>query len=169
MSEKMKIETIPIEKLSPAIYNPRIDLKPGDPDYEKLKKSIEEFDMVEPIVVNKMNGSYRIVGGHQRFKILKARGDKEVEASVVELNETKEKALNIALNKISGDWDMPMLKDLLEELDQGQLEDIEITGFDEGEIENLLTQFNPISEDEVPRLDEKSKVKCPECGCEFTP
>ena len=161
----MKIETIEISKINPAVYNPRKNLKPGDADYDKLKKSIDEFGCVEPLIWNKRTGN--LVGGHQRLKILKERGDKEVEVSVVDLDDAKEKALNIALNKISGDWDLPSLKDLLEELDTGAF-DIEITGFDTDSIEEMMTQFNPVPEDTQPRLDEKKKVTCPECGCEFT-
>ncbi len=68
----MKIEAIKIEKINPAAYNPRIDLKPGNPQYEKLKKSINTFGYVEPLVWNSRTGN--LVGGHQRFKILKEIG-----------------------------------------------------------------------------------------------
>ena len=135
----MEIVTLDIDKINPAVYNPRKDLKPGDPEYDKLKKSILEFDMVEPLVWNEKTGN--LVGGHQRLKILKELGIKQVEVSVVNLSEVKEKALNLALNKISGEWDFPKLKDLLEEIDTGEF-DIEITGFDEMEIEDLMTQFH---------------------------
>ena len=135
----MKIQTIAISELNPAAYNPRKDLKPGDIEYEKLKKSIAEFDMVEPLVWNKRTGN--LVGGHQRLKILKEMDYSEVEVSVVDLSETKEKALNLALNKISGEWDFPRLKDILEELDTGAF-DMEITGFDPKEIEDIMTQFH---------------------------
>ena len=60
---------------------------------------------------------------------------------MVDLDKQKEKMLNIALNKISGDWDRPRLKDLLEELDSGEF-DVNLTGFDEKEIETLMTQFH---------------------------
>ena len=73
----MKIETIPIEKIKAAPYNPRKDLKPGDPEYEKLKKSLTEFDLVEPLVWNRRSGN--LIGGHQRLKILQERGDKQAE------------------------------------------------------------------------------------------
>jgi len=135
----MEIVTLDIDKINPAVYNPRKDLKPGDPEYDKLKKSILEFDMVEPLVWNKKTGN--LVGGHQRLKILQELGIKQVEVSVVNLSEVKEKALNLALNKIQGDWDYPRLKDLLEEIDTGDF-DIEITGFDDKEIEDLMTQFH---------------------------
>ena len=155
----MIIEAIPLERLNPAKYNPRKDLKPGDSEYEKLKKSILEFDMVEPLVWNKRTGN--LVGGHQRLKILKELGVKNVDVSVVDLSEVKEKALNLALNKIQGEWDYPMLKDLLEEIDTGDF-DIEITGFDDKEIEDLMTQFHLSEEgltddDEIP---EKVKTIC---------
>lgn len=132
----MEIKAIPVENINPAVYNPRKDLRPGDPEYEKLKRSIHEFGFVEPLVWNRRTGN--LVGGHQRFKILLEQGATEVECSVVDLDETQEKALNIALNKISGDWDMPKLKDLLEELDVGDF-DVELTGFDMDEIEQLMT------------------------------
>jgi len=155
----MIIQTVPIKKINPAVYNPRKDLKPGDPEYEKLKKSLAEFDLVEPLIWNKRTGN--LVGGHQRLKILQERGDTEVEVSVVDLPDKKEKALNLALNKISGEWDFPKLKDLLEELDTGDF-DIEITGFDDKEIEDLMTQFHVPEEgltddDEIP---EKVETIC---------
>lgn len=155
----MEIRKIPIEKIDPAYYNPRKDLKPGDPEYEKLKKSITEFDLVEPLVWNKKTG--RLVGGHQRLKVLKELGYTEIEVSVVDLPEDKEKALNIALNKIQGDWDYEKLKNLLEELDTGEF-DLELTGFDMEEIEDLMTQFNvpeEIVEDEAPEPPEEPITK----------
>jgi len=152
----MKIEVVPISAIKPSAYNPRKDLQPGDAEYEKLKKSITEFDMVEPLVWNKRSGN--LVGGHQRLKILKELDYSEVEVSVVDLPEAKEKALNLALNKISGEWDLPALKDLLEELDTGDF-DMEITGFDLKEIEDLMTQFHVPEEgltddDAVPEATE---------------
>ena len=114
----VKIETVKIDKINPARYNPRKDLQPGDIEYDRLKKSVLEFDMVEPLVWNEQTGN--LVGGHQRLKILKELGHTEVEVSVVNLAEAKEKALNIALNKIQGEWDMPKLKDLLEALDTSE-------------------------------------------------
>jgi ParB-like chromosome segregation protein Spo0J len=165
----MDIQKISIDKLNPAAYNPRKDLKPGDPEYEKLKKSIIEFDYIDPIVWNKRTGN--IIGGHQRFKILQELGKEEIEVSVVDLDETKEKALNLALNKTGGDWDLPALKDLLQELKVSDI-DIEITGFDEAELEKLNAKFDPIDiyeeENETPdREPQKEIYHCPKCGFEF--
>lgn len=133
----MKIESRKIDELIPAAYNPRKDLQPGDDEYEKIKRSIESFGYVDPIIVNERTGI--VVGGHQRLKVLKDLGYQEIDVSVVDLTEEQEKALNIALNKISGEWDMEILKDLLEELDTGNF-DLALTGFDMDELEDLMTQ-----------------------------
>lgn len=134
----MKIEKRKIDELIPAIYNPRKDLTIDDAEYKKIKRSIETFGYVDPIIVNERTGV--IIGGHQRLKVLKDLGYEEIEVSVVNLDEKQEKALNVALNKISGEWDFELLKDLLEELDDGSF-DVELTGFDMNEIENLMTQY----------------------------
>jgi DNA modification methylase len=135
----LQIQKLPLEKLNPAKYNPRKDLKPGDPEYEKLKKSMETFGYVEPIVWNKQSG--HVVSGHQRLKILQHQGETEIECVVVDLDETEEKALNVALNKISGEWDLPKLADLINELDNG-IFDISLTGFDVAEIEDLFSKVH---------------------------
>ena len=140
------IQVISIDRLNPAAYNPRIDLKPGDPDYEKLKKSIKEFGYVEPIIWNKRTGN--VVGGHQRLKILKEEGHKEVQVSVVDLEDTREKALNIALNKISGDWNEEKLNELFLELQNDLDLDISITGFETNEIDELLSNFDVLTAEE---------------------
>jgi len=113
--ETMQIEKLLIGKLKAAEYNPRKDLKPGDAEFEKLKRSIEEFGYVEPVIVNNRTG-YTIVGGHQRYKVLKHLGHTEVDCVVVDLDRQKEKALNIALNKISGGWDEDKLTALIADL-----------------------------------------------------
>lgn len=144
----MRIERVPIAKLRDAVYNPRKDLKPGDVEYERLKKSLVEFDYVDPIVWNERSGN--VVGGHQRLKIMREMGVTQIDVSVVDLDDTSEKALNLALNKTGGDWDLPKLKDLLEELDTGSF-DIEMTGFGEDDLANLMSQFR--ADDEVVEDD----------------
>ena len=94
----MEIQKIIINKLIPATYNPRKDLKPSDAEYQKIKKSILEFGFVSPLVVNK---DMTVIGGHQRLKVLQELGFESVECIIVDLDKTKEKALNVALNKIS--------------------------------------------------------------------
>lgn len=157
----MEIRRVKIGKLKPAVYNPRRDLRPGDAEYEKLKKSILEFGHVTPLVWNERTGN--VVGGHQALKILKAAGRKEVDVSVVDLSESKEKALNLALNRIQGGWDYPMLKDLFLEIDTGEF-DMAITGFDVDEMAEIIRPFEP--RDGEKELDENLGTKnvCPKCG-----
>ncbi|MDJ0304713.1 site-specific DNA-methyltransferase [Dehalobacter sp.] len=131
----MLIEKIQTDRLVPADYNPRKDLKPGDPEYEKLKRSLEEFGYVEPVIWNKTTS--HVVGGHQRLKVLLDMGVTEVDCVVVEMDAEKEKALNIALNKISGEWDKDKLALLIADL-QGADFDVSLTGFDPGEIDDLF-------------------------------
>ena len=112
----MKIEKIDINLLNSSEYNPRKDLKAEDIEYKKIKRSIEEFGYVDPLIVNK---DMTVIGGNQRLKILKEFGYKKIDCVVLDLDKTKEKVLNIALNKIEGKWDLPKLKDLLQEIDTG--------------------------------------------------
>ena len=131
----MLIEKMKTENLLPADYNPRKDLKPGDEEYEKLKRSIEQFGYVEPVIWNRTTG--RVVGGHQRLKVLIDMGINEVDCVVVEMDENKEKALNVALNKISGEWDKDKLALLISDL-QAEDFDVSLTGFDAAEIDDLF-------------------------------
>lgn len=131
----MLIETKKVTDLLPAEYNPRKELKPGDAEYEKLKRSIEQFGYVEPVIWNKTTS--RVVGGHQRLRVIMDMGITEVECVVVEMPEDKEKALNIALNKISGEWDKDKLALLISDL-QGTDFDVSLTGFEPAEIDDLF-------------------------------
>jgi len=131
----MNIEKKNTVDLLPADYNPRKDLKPGDAEYEKLKRSIEQFGYVEPVIWNKATG--RVVGGHQRLKVLMDMGITEVDCVVIEMSDEKEKALNIALNKISGDWDKDKLALLISDL-QGTDFDVSLTGFEPEELDDLF-------------------------------
>ncbi len=131
----MLIEKKNVAELLPAEYNPRKNLKPGDAEYEKLKRSITEFGYVEPVIWNQTTG--RVVGGHQRLKVLQDMGMTEIDCVIIEVSEEKEKALNIALNKISGDWDTDKLALLITDL-QGSDFDVSLTGFEPAEIDALF-------------------------------
>ena len=143
----MDIQTLPVDKLVPADYNPRKDLKPGDPEYEKLKRSLAEFGYVEPVIWNQTTG--HVVGGHQRLKVLIDTGVTEVECVVVEMSEEKEKALNVALNKISGEWDNDKLSLLISDLQLMDF-DVSLTGFDAQELDALFkdTQRKGVQDDD---------------------
>ena len=141
----MNIELKKLQELIPADYNPRKDLQPGDSEYEKLKRSISEFGYVEPIIWNKATG--RIVGGHQRAKVLMAQGIQEAEVVVIDFDEDKEKALNVALNKVNGDWDNDKLALLLTDLQASDF-DVSLTGFDPAELDDLLATDEEAKDDD---------------------
>lgn len=157
----MKFVKKKITDLIPADYNPRKDLKPGDPDYEKLKRSMHEFGYVDPIIWNQQTG--HVVGGHQRLKILQDEGIQEAECVVVSLDDEKEKTLNIALNKISGDWDKDKLALLMTDLQASDL-DVSLTGFDENEISDLLGTADDTHDDDFDVDSELNKSTFSKAG-----
>lgn len=142
----MEFKKLKINSLIPASYNPRKKLKPGDAEYEKIKNSITEFGYVDPIIVN---SDMTIIGGHQRWSVLKALGYDEVDCVVIEIDKTKEKALNIALNKVTGEWNKELLADLIKDL-QSLDYDVSMTGFEPPEIDEL---FNDVHSKETKEDD----------------
>mgnify|MGYP000757833002 FL=1 len=139
-----------LEDLKEAAYNPRVQLQPGMPEYEKLKASITAFGDVEPIVWNKRSGN--VVGGHQRLTVLKSMGAETTLVSVVDLSDTEEKMLNIALNKIKGDWDKGKLEELLSGFDQSEAF---VAGFDPDEIALLQADNSDLEEELDDWLDDE--------------
>lgn len=146
----MSFDKIKITDIKPAEYNPR---KMSNDEYNKLSKSIDEFGLVDPIIINLKNN--RIIGGHQRYDVLMEEyvGDNEKYSELfliklgdigwvfptdeLELDDLrKEKALNIALNKISGMWENEQLEHLLIDLDIDGF-DVSLTGFDNLDMKNL--------------------------------
>ena len=137
MNQHLTTERRKLSDLKAADYNPRKALTPEDSEYQKIKRSIEEFGYVDPIIINE-DGT--IIGGHQRCTVLKDLGYEEVDVVVVSLDKQREKALNIALNKITGEWDELKLKDLLLDLDLGDY-DISLTGFESEELTDLVDRL----------------------------
>ncbi|MDO4659794.1 site-specific DNA-methyltransferase [Streptococcus sp.] len=139
VTQDMKWVTLPIGTLKPAAYNPRKKLKKGDKEYEKIKKSIVEFGYVEPIIVN-YDGT--VIGGHQRLTVLSDLGYKEVQCVQVQIeDENKVKALNVALNKITGAWNEELLADLMVDLQDADF-NLDLTGFEAPEIDQLFSKVH---------------------------
>ena len=137
----MLIEKKKISEMDRAKYNPRVSLKPGDMEYENLRYSLDTFGCVIPVVWNKRTNT--VVSGHQRLTVLEYNGETEVDVSVVDLYDTQEKQLNVALNKIEGDWDNEKLVELLNELG----EDATLTGFSLQEIDALKNDIDGLIDD----------------------
>lgn len=134
----MEFRKLPIDQLVPASYNPRKKLKPGDSEFEKIKNSITEFGYVDPVIVNQ---DLTVIGGHQRISVLKTLGYTEIDCVVIDIDKTKEKALNVALNKISGEWNKELLAELIKDL-QSLDYDVSFTGFEPPEIDQLFSQVH---------------------------
>lgn len=154
----MQIELMKLQDLKSADYNPRVKLEPGMDEYEKLKQSILEFGFVDPPIFNKQTGN--LVGGHQRVAVAKDLGIcEEIEVSVVDLPLDKEKALNVALNKISGQWNEDKLALLLKELDA---ENLDLSGFAEEEIQDVIEQYDMKLDMENEAIDDEFEIELPE-------
>jgi len=153
----MQIIQRKISTLKPAEYNPR---RLTDKQYQNLKDSLENFDVVEPAVINMHHDRKNvIIGGHQRIKVAKDLGYKEFPCVEISLPIEKEKELNIRLNKNTGEFDFDMLAN---EFETG---DLVHWGFELKELD--IPNFESAPEEEQGKLDEKAKIQCPECGYEF--
>lgn len=164
----MELKKQKIGDLKIATYNPRKELNEKDKEYQKIKNSIIEFGYVAPIIIN---ADKTVISGHQRIKVLKDLGYEEIDCIVVNFDKNKEKLLNIALNKISGEWDYQKLESIFNELDENNI-DLLITGFDEKEINKLIKEteetINENTEIDLDNFnDDKFQCKCPKCGFVF--
>ncbi len=149
----LNIKKIKIEDIKPARYNPR---SISDKDFKKLSESIEQFGLVDPIIINLKN--HNIIGGHQRFDYLYYE-KKDTELHLIELgdigwvfsdtdleikDDNHEKALNLALNRISGEWNYDELNKLLDELAEFDLD--KVTGFDY-DLDEIDYEFIPLNDE----------------------
>lgn len=148
-----KLEMLKIDSLKPAKYNPRKMDKAG---INKLAQSMKEFGIVEPIVVN---ADLTIIGGHQRVYAAEQIKLSKVPCIRVDIPKPKEKALNLALNKIHGEWDVEKLALVLGELSADEEIDELISGFDSLEIDNILGDITEDPFDLVNKIEPEFENK----------
>ena len=148
----MNIQNILVAELKPAEYNPR---KISKAELDKLKTSITEYGLVDPIIINK---DYTVIGGHQRLKAIAALKWADVPCVIVDMPKDKEKALNIALNRISGDWDEDRLAAIIKELSTDTSFDLGLTGLDVKEIDDMIEALGngagKTDPDHIPELSD---------------
>jgi ParB-like chromosome segregation protein Spo0J len=145
----MKVEKIQINKLKPAIYNPRqISTK----QYKDLKASIEKFSLVDPIIINK---DLTVIGGHQRLKVCKELKHVEIDCVVLDLSKEEERELNIRLNKSGGEWDFDLLSNFeIEELKDWGFKEIELgLNIDKIEEDKQDNYIITITEDDISKAN----------------
>lgn len=156
----MEIKLVKIDTLIRPDYNPRKDLTETDFEYQALRKNIERFGLVVPLIVNKRNNI--VVGGNQRVNVLKDLGYEEVHVTLVDLDEAQEKALNIILNKVEGEWDEKTLRNVLNDM-KAMGFDVSSIGFTDSELKKLFPPAKDIDEffgvgmddEEAERSDEE--------------
>lgn len=154
----MERKVMKLADIKPAEYNPRVTLTEKDYEYQALSASLDEFGLVVPLILNGRTGN--LVSGHQRLNMLMKKGVVETDVVVVDMDPEKEKALCIAMNKVSGSWDYGKLADILEEL-QAEEPDMTATGFTEGEIAELLGELGEelAETPEVDAVERKDNTK----------
>lgn len=151
----MGFEVKRIADMNRAAYNPRVDLQPEDEEYQAIERSLKRHGLVQPIVWNRRTNT--VVSGHQRLTVLEAQGETEVTVSVVDLDDIQEKELNVALNKITGEWDDDKLSVILNELGEEATD----TGFTLPEIDVLRDELKSYFDD-VTAPDEEEPTEEPE-------
>lgn len=130
----MKIVDVNVDELKEAEYNPR---KINENDFNNLKQSIKDFGIVQPILVNSNPERLNIViGGHQRLKAIKAMKIKKVPCIFIDLELSKERELNVRLNKNKGEFDLKKLNEFFDS------EDLKYFGFEDFEIEIIEGSFS---------------------------
>lgn len=151
----MEFEVKRIADMNRAAYNPRVDLQPEDEEYQAIERSLKRHGLVQPVVWNCRTNT--VVSGHQRLTVLEAQGETEVTVSVVDLDDIQEKELNVALNKITGEWDDDKLSVILNELGEEAAD----TGFTLPEIDVLRDELKSYFND-VTAPDEEEPTEEPE-------
>lgn len=167
--QEAEYREVKLADMHPAEYNPRFDLKPGDIEYERLKKSIQKNGLLQPIVWNKRTGN--IVGGEQRWKVLTEMGAESCIVAVVDKSREDEMAANLALNRAHGNFEDDLLQAMFEGMDLDDLDPEEI-GYDPDEIDHVLSGFGNLTDNDIFDFDlepekKPAMVKCPCCGKKF--
>ena len=164
------VELESVDKLIPYSNNPK---EHPDEQVKKIASSIKNYGWDQPIVVD---GDNEIIKGHGRVQAAELLGLGEVPIIRREdLTYAEARAARIADNKTAeGQWDDELLSMELDILDDTDPIDIDSLGFDENELEDLLTEmevpdFDPVPESEQSDLDDTDRIECPECGHEWTP
>ena len=155
-----RLERRKLETLKGAPYNPRTIAPEA---LERLKASLQDLGNLSPITVNARTGN--IVGGHQRVRLLQALGHRDTDVWLVDLDETQEKAANLALNNLAGEWDQAALRKVIDELQASEV-DLRVTGFTEETLQGLIEDlYEEKGGDESSTLGERFEVII-ECGNE---
>lgn len=159
-ADGLALEEVPLDAMRAAPWNPRTI---SEFQAEALAHSLEEFGAVEPVV---LNADGTILGGHQRVAAARSLGWTALPAVRVDLPPKKAKLLNLALNKISGEWDTATLAALIESID-AEASEFAVAGFSAHEVDSLLSSLGDESPSEFPGVDSETDHRCPSCSYEW--
>ena len=145
----MKVKTVKIENAIPYVRNPR----QNKAAIAKVSASLKEFGWQQPIVVDK---DMVVIAGHTRLEAARTLGMDKVPVQIAEdLTDAQVKAYRIADNRVSqeAEWDLDLLRLELSDLDNLDY-DLLLTGFDDDELNSMLTEAVEgfTDEDDVPEL-----------------
>ena len=155
--------TVKLGDLQPWEHNPR---QLSQAQGERLAMSLDEFGQVETIAIGP---DLEVYNGHQRLAILLQQHGPQYEVDARQssrpLTHDERRKLTVYLHEgATGDWDFDLLGNLYD------VDELVDWGFPQGLLDSIFVpDFQPVDESEQPRLDQKSPVTCPECGCEFVP
>jgi DNA modification methylase len=138
------VEHVPIDQLRPDPANPR---RISDAKLEALTRSLREWGFVQPVLARREDNV--VIGGHQRLVAARRLGYKTVPVIFLDLSADQARSLNLALNKISGDWDQELLARMLADLKVSDI-DLSLTGFGDDEVAKLLKKLEVREKRERP-------------------
>jgi len=133
----ISVEQVDIDDLKSDPANPR---RISDAELEALTRSLQQWGFVQPVLVRRED--HTVIGGHQRLLAARRLGMKTVPVIYLDLTQEQARLWNVALNKISGDWDEELLAHLLSDLSLVDGVDLSLTGFGEGELDKLLKSLD---------------------------
>jgi len=155
----MKTAVLKFSEINRAKFNPRIELKPSDEEYQAIKKSLTDFGLVQPLIVNTPGNT--LLSGHQRMTVMQDQGRDSAECVLVRLSEIEAKKLTVVMNRVTGRWSAPDLTALLRELQAEQI-DLASLGFHDAKELNILLTGAPKATkrdpDDAPRAPDDSKA-----------
>jgi DNA modification methylase len=146
-SRELTVEQVSIDRLRPDPANPR---RISDEELESLTRSLREFGFVQPIVARREDAT--VIGGHQRLTAAIRLGMTSVPVVWLDLPPEQARLLNLALNRISGEFDEQLLARLVAELDASIDVDLTLSGFGEDELKDLMRSLDAREKRERPEM-----------------
>lgn len=156
MNDLLEIEHLPVSELVPRESNPRRHSKK---QIKQIAESIKTFGFKVPVLID---GRNRLICGHGRLAACQLLGIEKVPViRAGDLDEAKIQAFMIADNRLTeiSEWNDELLGANFQFLTEAEVDfDLEITGFEYGDIEALLAESEPSSSSQEPPVPDASDL-----------